>query len=138
MKRYVFDTDHLSLYSRNHPVLLNKLRSEQIPLITTVINLEEQVRGRLCQVSDAKNDIQQSTAYRWLTETIADLSTFQILQYESKAQEIFKKFKTQRVRIGTQDLRIGSIALANEAVVLTRNLRDFEKIPGLTIEDWSI
>ena len=138
MTMYVFDTDHLSLYSRNHPELLTKLRSRQIPLITTVVNLEEQVQGRFGQISDAKNDAQKGIAYQWLTETIADLSTFEILQYDSAAQTIFQNLKAQRVRIGTQDLRIGAIALANGAVVLTRNLRDFERIPGLLIENWTI
>ena len=138
MTMYVFDTDHLSLYSRSHPELLTKLRSRQIPLITTVINLEEQVRGRFGQVSDARNDTQRGIAYQWLTETIADLSTFKILQYDSTAQTIFQNLKAQRVRIGTQDLRIGAIALANDAVVLTRNLRDFERIPGILIENWTI
>jgi tRNA(fMet)-specific endonuclease VapC len=138
MTKYVFDTDHLSLYSRNHPILLTKLRSKQIPLITTVINLEEQIRGRLAQVSDAKNDTQQGITYQWLTATISDLSTFEILQYGIEAQKVFKSLKAQRIRIGTQDLRIGSIALVNGAVVLTRNLRDFEKIPELTVENWSI
>ena len=138
MTMYIFDTDHLSLYSRNHPELLIKLRSRQVPLITTVINLEKQVRGRFGQVSDAKNDAQRGIAYQWLTETITDLSKFKILQYDRASQTIFQNLKTQRVRIGTQDLRIGAIALANNAVVLTRNLRDFERIPGLLIENWTI
>lgn len=101
MTRYVFDTDHLSVYSRNHPEFLTKLRSRQIPLITTVINLEEQIRGRLGQVSDAKDNTQKGITYQWMTETIADLSTFEILQYEIEAQKIFKSLKSQRVRIGT-------------------------------------
>lgn len=34
------------------------------------------------------------------------------------------------------DLKIASIALANDATVLTRNARDFGKVPNLRIEDW--
>jgi predicted nucleic acid-binding protein len=41
-----------------------------------------------------------------------------------------------RVRIGTMDLKIASIALANDATVLTCNARDFSKVPNLRIEDW--
>ena len=36
--------------------------------------------------------------------------------------------------IGTHDLLIASIALANGYGVLTDNLRDFERVPGLAVE----
>lgn len=42
-----------------------------------------------------------------------------------------------RIRIGTMDLRIASIALAHGAKLLTRNSVDFAKVPELTIEDWT-
>ena len=36
-----------------------------------------------------------------------------------------------------KDMRIASIALANNAIVVTRNHRDFSQVPGLTIVDWT-
>ena len=44
----------------------------------------------------------------------------------------------QRVRIATMDLRIASIALSQGLTLLTRNARDFSKVPGLVVEDWTI
>jgi tRNA(fMet)-specific endonuclease VapC len=35
------------------------------------------------------------------------------------------------------DLKIAAIVLANSAVLLSRNLRDFHKVPGLRAEDWT-
>ncbi len=61
----------------------------------------------------------------------------QILDYSRAADDYFRQFQSQRVRIGTQDLRIASISIAHGGTVLTRNRKDFEQIPGLTIEDWS-
>jgi tRNA(fMet)-specific endonuclease VapC len=137
MTIYILDTDHSSLYGRNHPILILKLLVTEIQLTTTVINIEEQLRGRLAQVAEAKDGFVQSNAYQRLVETVMLLSEFNILQYDEKSQEIYQDFRNQRVRIGTQDLRIASIVIANEGIILTRNIRDFEKVPGLNIEDWS-
>jgi tRNA(fMet)-specific endonuclease VapC len=46
----------------------------------------------------------------------------------------FHQLHQQRLRIGTQDLRIAAIALANGCILITRNRRDFERAPGLGIE----
>jgi tRNA(fMet)-specific endonuclease VapC len=139
MTLYIFDTDHLSLYGRKLPALMDHCRQNQVALVTTVVNVEEQLRGRLGQVADVADDeVKRGLAYRWLADTSHLLSLFQVLPYDDRAQAIFRDLKAQRVRIGTQDLRIGSIALAHEGVVLTRNRRDFERIPGLRVEDWSV
>jgi tRNA(fMet)-specific endonuclease VapC len=137
MTLYILDTDHLSLYGRNHPTIIAKLLSNQVQLTTTAINVEEQLRGRLAQVAEAKNTNNLSNAYQRLTETVLLLSEFNILQYDTTSSEIYQKFKIQRIRVGTQDLRIASIAIANNGILLTRNRQDFEKIPGLIMQDWS-
>lgn len=138
MTRYVLDTDHLSLYGRNHSSIVKRLRSTKVPLMTTVVNLDEQLRGRLAQVAEAKDRVSLSNAYLWLSETVMMLSEFQILPYNEEASEIYETFRAQRIRVGTQDLRIASIVLAHDGILLTRNLWDFEKVPGLKIQNWSL
>jgi len=66
------------------------------------------------------------------------ISEFTILQYDAKSDDIYESLKAQRVRIGTQDLRISSDVLSCDGILLTRNLQDFEKVPGLKIQNWSI
>jgi len=138
MQSYIFDTDHLSLYGRANPYLIAKLQTTQIRLKTTVINVEEQLRGRLAQISEIKDGENQSAAYQLLSDTILMLSDFDVLQYNAKAREIYQSLKAQRIRIGTQDMRIASIVIAYNGILLTRNQRDFEKIPNLMIEDWTV
>ena len=138
MTVYILDTDHLSLYGRNHLALIERLQANTVNLTTTAINVEEQLRGRLAQVSDAKVSVSLANAYRWLSETVKLLSDFEVLQFTEQAQLIYQEFKTQRIRVGTQDLRIAAIALAHNGVLLSRNLRDFEKIPNLMIQDWTV
>jgi len=54
---FILDTDHISLFQRNHPAVVARV-SETPPdkLATTVITFEEQIRGRLDRVRKAKSD----------------------------------------------------------------------------------
>lgn len=138
MTLYIFDTDHLSLYGRNNLAIMTRLSVANVQLTTTAINVEEQVKGRLAQIAEAQDGTKKSIAYQRLVETVMLLSEFNILQYSARSHEIYETLKAQRIRVGSQDLRIASITLANGGVLLTRNLQDFNKIPRLIIEDWSI
>ena len=60
------------------------------------------------------------------------------LLFDEKAVAEFQRLWITRLRIGTMDLKIAAIALANDATLVTRNRIDFEKVPGLRIEDWSV
>lgn len=60
-----------------------------------------------------------------------------ILDFDHQAAVEFDRLQKQRIRIGTMDLKIAAIALANNATLLSRNLKDFGKVPGLKVEDWS-
>jgi tRNA(fMet)-specific endonuclease VapC len=62
----------------------------------------------------------------------------QVLEFSAEAEAHYADLKRQRVNIGAQDLKIASVALAVSGTVVTRNRRDFGKVPGLFIEDWSL
>jgi tRNA(fMet)-specific endonuclease VapC len=38
--------------------------------------------------------------------------------------------------IGSNDLMIAAIALANDLILVTHNIREFSRVSGLQIEDW--
>ncbi len=78
------------------------------------------------------------TAYALLKETFNRLSQANILDFDEAAFDSYNELLKQKIRVGTQDLRIAAIALSVNATVVTRNRRDFEKVPKLKIPDWSI
>jgi tRNA(fMet)-specific endonuclease VapC len=49
----------------------------------------------------------------------------------------FQSLQKSRLRISTMDLKIAAIVLAHSATLLTRNLVDFRRVPGLKVEDWT-
>lgn len=53
-----------------------------------------------------------------------------------KNRTLLKAFLGTGQRLADADLLIGAIAAANRAIVVTGNRRHYERIPGVTIEDW--
>lgn len=142
MTLYVMDTDHLSLFERRHPAVARRILSAESDrlegLSITVVSMEEQMKGRLSQISRAAAGESLSLAYARLKVTFEMLGSFNVLSYDAIADNHFQMFRKAGVRIGTQDLRIASIVLASGGVLITRNRRDFEQVSGLLVEDWSV
>jgi tRNA(fMet)-specific endonuclease VapC len=50
----------------------------------------------------------------------------------------FDQLRGMKTRVGTNDLAIAAITLSVAGALVTRNAVDFKRIPGLTIEDWTV
>jgi tRNA(fMet)-specific endonuclease VapC len=141
---YILDTDHFTLYRRFHPLIVERFRSTDVgSLAITAVTVEEQVNGwsaeiRKASAKSAKQGDRLSWAYGELCQTVQIISRFSTLEFTLGAHDRFVSLRQQGVRIGTQDLRIASIVLESNGIVVTRNRRDFEQVPGLLIEDWSL
>ena len=139
MSVFVLDTDHLSLYQRGTEPVLSKLLSHAPDkLAITIVTVEEQLRGRLAHIRKANTLRQLTERYRWLGETVAHLSRLPMLYFDSTAAAVYEGLLLQKLRVGTQDLRIAAIVLSQGAVLLTRNSQDFSQVPALQIDDWTI
>jgi tRNA(fMet)-specific endonuclease VapC len=75
---------------------------------------------------------------RWLGETVDQLARLPVIYFDDKAATMYEKLLLQKLRIGTQDLLIASIVLSKNAVLLTRNNRDFSRVPSLRLDDWTV
>jgi tRNA(fMet)-specific endonuclease VapC len=136
--RYLLDTDHVSLYQRRHPhVVTRVLATAPADLAVTTITLGEQVQGRLAMIRQAQAQVDAARGYLRLRETVAFYQAIPLVDYTPAAIAHFEALRRQGIRIGTQDLRIGAIALAEGFVLVTRNARDFAQVPGLMLEDWA-
>jgi tRNA(fMet)-specific endonuclease VapC len=112
------------------------LEAERSPIWTTVVTLDEQLRGWLQYIKRAQSH-QLVRAYQRLEGLIQDFTTRPILSFDAIALQEYERLLEQRIRIPTKDLRIASITLANHELLITKNLRDFRKVPNLEVEDWT-
>ena|SRR6266545_1828651 len=138
----VLDTDLLSILQQGYGTppytrLAARIASSNEDIYVTIISFEEQMRGWMAFCASAKTVEQYATATRRLNEMRLDFETRAVLPFDDPAVAEFKRLKQLKVRIGTMDLRIASIALANAATVISRNLRHFQQVPGLQVEDWT-
>jgi tRNA(fMet)-specific endonuclease VapC len=78
----------------------------------------------------------QIPAYRELTGLIEFFSYWTILPFDTSAASKFRQFRSQKCRAGSMDLKIASIAVSRDCVLLTANTRDFAVVPSLRIENW--
>ena len=62
------------------------------------------------------------------------------LLFDDYCAEIYGRIRADLATAGTpissNDIQIASIALANDLILVTHNVREFSRIKGLKIEDW--
>jgi tRNA(fMet)-specific endonuclease VapC len=139
MTLWILDTDHVSLFQTGHPLITQRIQSIDPNLIAvTIVTVEEQMYGRLNRIRRAKSAEELRIAYSNLNRTLAYFQTINVLDFDSKSADCYQEVISQKIRVGTQDLKIAAIVLSHSAVIVTRNSRDFSKVPRLQIEDWSI
>ena len=78
----------------------------------------------------------QVASYRELATLFEFYSQFTIVSFDDRAASQFDVLRAAKIRIGTMDLKIAAIALVNQSVLLSSNIRDFEQVPGLRVENW--
>ena len=95
------------------------------------------MRGWLAFVAKSKTLDQQIYAYQKLHRFLESYRNTSVLDFDEKAVTVFRNLKSQKIRVGTMDLKIAAIAISNNAILVSRNLSDFEQVPNLTVQDWT-
>ena len=115
MALFVLDTDHVTLFQRAHPQVRGKILARAPgSVVTTLVTVEEQLRGRLKALRRASDGPSLVAAYDRMRATLEFFRNLPLLAFDDEAFEQFARLRKQRVRIGTLDLRIAAIVLAKE------------------------
>ena len=138
----ILDTDHLTVIQRrSQPIfssLASRLRSvPQNEICTMIINVEEQMRGWLAVIGRAKNVGHEVATYQHLHALFSFFASTPVLDFDERAAQRFLELRRSRVRLGSMDLKIAAIAISRGGTLLSRNLTDFRRVPGLSVEDWT-
>lgn len=139
----VLDTDHLTLLEYHASSESEALRTALSGLTenevgTTIVNYEEQMRGWLSLIAKSRKLSQQVEAYHRMKRQLKSFCRIIVLDFDDRAASVFTQLEGLKLRVATMDMRIAAIAIANDALLLTRNSKDFRRIPDLRVEDWTV
>ena len=140
--KYVLDTDHISLIQRKQnpeyrAIQAKFARHARDEIYPSVVSFHEQILGRHNYISRARTNHDLISGYKLLHETLLSYQSGSLLDMDIAAVATLDQLIANRVRLKTMDLRIAAITLSVGATLVTRNARDFSKVLGLSIEDWT-
>lgn len=138
MSLYVLDTDILTLFEREDATVVARITEHRpAEVAISVVTVEEQLAGWFAQLRQAKSPERIERAYRRLAANVRFLRCAQILDYNQGAIQRYEALKRMRLKVRKMDLQIAATALQHNGIIVTRNRRDFAKVPGLEVVDWS-
>lgn len=139
MSFWVLDTDHITLFQNQHPVVIQRvIKTDPNAITVTIITVEEQVKGWLNAIQQSSQSNRLIWGYKGLQDGLKFFQTIQVLDFDQDAYNCYIELVRQKVRIGTRDLRIAATVISKNGILVTRNRQDFERVPGLRFEDWSL
>ena len=139
MTLYVLDTAIMGFAFQRHPAVLQRLQHlpEDDLVVTTIITFGEDLGGWLPACRRAPDGMARARAYARLHRGLHFYQHWVCLPFDEAAAAIFDQLRTQKLRLGTNDLAIAAITLAVRGILVTRNTVDYQRIPGLVLEDWT-
>ena len=135
----VLDTNHFRELTENSAVgrnLIGRIDERHADVFCCIVAVEETLQGWFALLRRRKIGRDQVTAYARLQRDIEALAKLTIIPFDQEAAAIFETLRAKDRRTGTMDLKIAAICIAHDVTLLTRNLADFNKVPGLRVENW--
>ncbi len=129
--RYLLDTNIVSDFIRN-PVgrVAVRLRQFELGAAATSIVVAAELRFGVRKAPSVRLEARINDA----------LEALQVLPLDQPADEAYARtrvaLEVAGTPIGANDLLIGAQALSLGMIMVTDNVREFERIPGLVVENW--
>jgi tRNA(fMet)-specific endonuclease VapC len=103
------------------------------------VALKSSKGARFAYLLKASDGVQLQAAQSRLDQTERQLQGLVVIPFDEQSAAEFDRLRLIKnlKRIGRADVLIASIALARRATLITRNLRHFQQIPGLSLENWA-
>ena len=131
--KYMLDTN-ICIYAIKHKpdtVIRKFLSHDPEELCISAITYAELMHGVEKSMAVERNRIAMSLF----------LSPITILQFDGQAAEEYGRIKTDLEKkgtpIGPMDTLIASHAKSRGLIIVTNNTREFNRVVGLTVEDWT-
>lgn len=138
----LIDTDHATFLKypdsergRRFIERLDRLPKSEVVGVA-IVTLEERMRGWLAAIAKEKSMLRQVVGYRELIRLFEFYHEFEIVPFDEAVARKCDELRGQRLRLGTMDLKIAATALVYNALLLSANRRDFERVPNLLVESW--
>jgi tRNA(fMet)-specific endonuclease VapC len=135
----VLDTDTLTLLFQSQPKVARKHLKEAEPVVITIVTRIEVFQGRFASLIKAASGSELQRAYSRLLKAEKDLRPFPVLAINDASSTEFDRLLRLKglKKVERGDLLIAAIVLANKATLVTRNVKHFRLIPGLSVENWA-
>ena len=131
---YMLDTNICSYIIRNRPESIKEKLQE--------VEKEHTIALSSIVVSELLYGAKKKGSQKLLKVITAFVDNFVIYDYSKVSAEFYATVRTdlevQGKIIGANDLLIASHALSYKALLVTNNTREFERVKGLKLEDWSL
>ena len=137
----IFDTDTVTLFSHGNQKIQSRIASldEGEQLAVTLITRMEILRGRFDSILKAADESQLNTALERFEASEEMLRDFVLARADGTAAKHFQRLLKQKKPpiMKRPELLIACIALAQQTLLVTRNVKDYKDVTGLRLENWA-
>lgn len=131
MLKYILDTNIVIYVIKQRPIqVLNVFNQHQGRMAISTITLAELIHG-----AEKSSDMPRN-----ITVIEDFVSRLTVLPYDAKAAWQYGSIRAALEKmgqpIGLNDLHIAAHARSHGLILVTNNMREFERVPGLLLENW--